>query len=218
MKKFGDWYLPSHEKHLPEWMAHPKNKGTVLHGRVAYQGKKQLAALKFCKQRRTAIDVGGHCALWSYNLAHEFGKVIAFEPVADHRECFRANTEGLTNITLRAMALGNESGTISINTEPGSSGNSTVAGFGDIPIAPLDTVCDADDVDLIKIDVEGFEQNVLLGAAKLIARCKPVVVVEQKRDMHDRFKLPHLGAVKLLETMGYRVALEMSGDYICVPT
>lgn len=216
MKKHMGWFLPDHEKHLPEWMAHPKNRGTVLHGRVAYQGRKQMAALKHCRNRRVAVDVGGHCALWSFNLAHEFGQVIAFEPVAEHRECFHANTEGLTNITLRAMALGHEAGQVRIATEKGSSGNSTVAGWGDIQMATMDSL-DLREVDLLKIDVEGYEENVLRGGIETVKRCRPVIVVEQKRDMAKRFGLPTLGAVHLLLELGYRQAEELSGDHVMVP-
>lgn len=46
VKKFGAWWLPAHEKHLQPWMEHPKNRDVVLNGRVAYQGRKQLAALE----------------------------------------------------------------------------------------------------------------------------------------------------------------------------
>ncbi len=98
-KKFGAWWLPAHEKHLQPWMEHPKNRDCVLNGRVAYQGRKQLAALELVKlyragqPLRTAVDVGGHCGLWSFNLAHWFAQVHAFEPMALHRECFVLNVQ-----------------------------------------------------------------------------------------------------------------------------
>lgn len=216
MIKFEKWYLPSHEKHLQTWLQHPKNKDVVLHGRVSYQGRKQLAAMKHCKQRRTAVDCGAHVGYWTFNLAHEFAHVHAFEPVAAHRECFIKNTDGLSNVTLHAKALGKEPGSIRIETEQGSSGNSFVGGAGDIPMVTLDSLHLAD-VDFMKLDVEGFEENVLRGASDTIDRCRPVIIVEQKKNFSStRFGLKDRGAVDFLMTLGYKVAEEISGDYICV--
>lgn len=214
MKNVSGWFFPDHEKHLPEWMAHPKNK-LVMNGRQAYQGKKQLAALALCRDFRVAIDVGGHVGLWSFNLGHRFAHVHAFEPVAEHRDCFYQNVP-LANVHMHGVALGSEPGFVSISTEQGSSGNSHVKGAGDIRMVTLDSM-GLEDVDFIKIDVEGFEENVCRGARSTIERCRPVMVVEQKRDMAQRFELPLLGAVRFLEGLGYRVAQEISGDYIMVP-
>jgi len=48
---------------------------------------------------------------------------------------------------------------------------------GDIKVIPLDNM-DINDVTLIKIDVEGYELNVLKGCVKTIEKYKPVLVVE----------------------------------------
>jgi len=216
VKQVCGWWMPDHEAHLGPWMATPKNK-LVLHGRQAYQGKKQLAALTYCKKRRAAVDVGGHVGLWSYNLAHEFGAVFAFEPVAEHRACFERNMLGIgQHVHLHAIALGAAESSVAMWSEPGSSGNTQVSGAGEIPMKTLDSL-DLVDVDFMKLDCEGYEENVLKGATKLIAKYEPVICVEQKRDMASRFGLAPQGAVRFLEKLGYRVAAEISGDYIMVP-
>lgn len=214
MKHELGWWFPEHEQHLPEWMRHPKNQ-LKMNGRLAYQGRKQLAVLEQCKQFRTAVDVGGHIGLWSFNLACRFATVHAFEPVAEHRDCFLQNVT-FENVHLHALALGAEAGSVSIATEQGSSGNSSVSGAGDIPMVTLDSL-ELQHVDLIKIDCEGYEEKVLRGAGATISVNRPVVIVEQKRDMASRFGLPLLGAVDFLCGMGYRIAQEISGDYIMVP-
>ena len=51
-----------------------------------------------------------------------------------------------------------------------------------------------------------------------ITTFRPIMCVEQKKDMASaRFGLSKLGAVQLLLDLGYTIAHEMSGDYICVP-
>jgi hypothetical protein len=51
-------------------------------------------------------------------------------------------------------------------------------------------------------------------AEQTIRRCKPVVCVEQKREMARRFDLEPRGAVVYLQTLGYTVATELGGDYL----
>lgn len=214
MKQEMGWFFPDHEKHLQEWMRHPKNQ-QVMNGRQAYQGRKQMAVLEHCKSFRTAIDVGGHIGLWSFNLACRFTTVHAFEPVSEHRDCFLQNVT-FENVHLHPVALGAEAGSVSIATEQGSSGNSCVSGDGPIPMVTLDSL-ELTNVDLIKLDCEGFEENVLRGAIATINAWRPVVIVEQKHDHASRFGLPIRGAVEFLKGLGYLSIKEISGDHIMVP-
>jgi FkbM family methyltransferase len=218
MKHVDGWYWPDAEKHLIEWMANPRHR-MQINGRSAYQGKKQLAALAAVASRkdqlRTAIDVGGHVGLWSYNLAPAFQNVHAFEPVDYLRECFKRNVEA-PNVMLHPMALGADAGSVSMHTTADSTGDSWVKGEGDILMLTLDGL-GMFDVDLIKIDCEGYEENVLRGAEQTIRRDMPVIIVEQKRDMASRFGLQPLGAVKFLQSLGYRVEQDLGGDFLMVP-
>lgn len=216
MSKFVDgWWWPDHEEHMIEWMANPKNR-VILNGRPSYQGKKQIAVLKHCEGRDGLyIDVGAHIGLWAYNMQRRFAFTHAFEPVAAHRECFEKNVDrGAPEIVaLHACALGAVAGTCSIETTGGSSGDSQVRSGSEIPMRRLDEF-EFKDVDLIKVDCEGFEENVLIGGLDTIQRCRPVICVEQKRDMARRFGLKPQGGVELLQRLGYKVAEEISGDYI----
>lgn len=222
------WWFPDHEQHLIEWMTSAKGK-MVLNDRPAYQGKKQLALLRNCKQFRTAVDVGAHVGLWAFNLSRAFQQVIAFEPLPEHAACFKRNLEGCNNVTLIEEALGVSSGWVTIATEQGSSGNSHVVQGEDVlgqnytrsqPIRVQrldDHIGMETQVDAVKIDAEGFEMAVLEGAEETIARCKPTVIVEQKRDMSEkRFGFPPKGAVEWLKERGYVEAEEISGDHIMV--
>lgn len=221
MKQFQGVWFPDHETHLQAWMA---KAGEIVDGKGTYQVKKLRAAVDMCKRRRVAVDVGGHVGLWSMQLAKMFDEVHAFEPVAEHRACFQKNVFADAESRfakhpahLHAMALGEKEGSIAIHTTKFSSGDSWVKGKGDIPMRTLDSF-ELTDVDFIKIDTEGYEKNVLLGAAVTIVNCKPVIIVEQKRDMSaTRFGLPALAAVTYLQALGYTIAKEMSGDYIMVP-
>ena len=213
--RFDDgWYFPDGERHLQVWMSDPKVR-RIINGRAAYQGEKQEVALSYCTNFDAAIDVGAHVGLWSYNLAHAFGQVHAFEPVQAHRECFARNVQ-MSNVTLHPFALGDHEGSVSIRTEPTSSGDSRVDGPGEIPMHTLDSLR-IESAGLLKIDAEGFELFILRGAEETLARCRPVVIVEQKRGHASRYGLGDRDAIPFLQSLGYRLVREISGDFILVP-
>lgn len=213
MQKFDHWWLPSHEKHLQGWMLKVNKR---VDGRLTYQYHKYEAMVKHCKQHRIAVDGGAHCGLFSFWFARDFASVFAFEPVAEHRACFEKNLTGMTqHVHLKAMALGAEGGSISMATEHGSSGNSTVAGKGDIPMVTLDSL-ELQNVDCWKLDLEGWEENALRGGVETLKQWKPVVMVEQKGSMSKRFGLETKGAVTFLKSLGYVQAVEISGDHVLV--
>lgn len=213
MFQFQGIWLPDNETHLTAWM---KTAGEMVDGKGTYQIKKLRAAIAFCAQRRVALDVGGHAGMWSMQLAKVFERVSAFEPVAAHRECYMKNMESFNNFHLSPVALGAASGSIRMHTAPTSSGDSWVAGEGDIPMVTLDSF-NFFNVDFIKIDVEGSELNVLRGGEHTIRKWKPVIIVEQKPGHAQRFGFGEKDAVPYLESLGYKMIKEMSGDFIMVP-
>jgi FkbM family methyltransferase len=218
---FDAWRLPDGETHLPDWM---RKVNRVVDGRLTYQYHKYEAAVAYCAQKRVALDVGAHVGLMSYWMARDFGAVFAFEPHPDHQTCWRWNMADRQNAALFAYALGAHSGAVTLEAStPGSS--------GDTCIAPHDTAQPAagsalmrrlDDwpwpfVDFLKIDAEGYEYFILQGGVETLRRCKPVVMVEQKRDHGTKYGISDDAGVRLLRTLGYQVQTTLSGDVILTP-
>jgi FkbM family methyltransferase len=142
--------------------------------------------------------------------------VLAFEPMPLHQDCWRKNMEGIENAGLYEFALGENKGMVKLETRtPGSSGDTQVrpGEVGTIPMETLDSF-NFQEVDLIKIDCEGFEEFVLRGAVETLERCKPCVIVEQKRDFSARYGCKKQSAVTLLQDMGAILRQEVSGDFI----
>jgi hypothetical protein len=71
-----------------------------------------------------------------------------------------------------------------------------------------------DNVAFIKIDVEGYEYPVVMGAAATIKKFKPVVIVESK-GMDKKYGFREHAAVQQLKDWGATVADVVRGDYIC---
>ena len=125
------------------------------------------------------VDVGAHIGTISVPLASVAKKVYAFEPVAESAKYLRKNITDnhLTNIEVYELAVGAHEGHVSMITNKAHNHAGTqVSGVGDIPMRPLDSFHLAPT--LIKIDTDGFEPEVLEGAADTIATYKPVVFFE----------------------------------------
>jgi FkbM family methyltransferase len=202
MKNIRGVWLPDHEEHLLMF---------ATHDGWSYQKHKLDEAMKHCSERGLAIDIGGHCGLWSKHLVNLFDDVVAFEPVAAHRECYVKNVKG-DNYTLHPIALGAKEGKVSIHSTQGSSGDSWVDGVGDIEMRTLDSFNLKPD--FIKIDTEGYEFNILRGGEMTVKEFKPTIIVEQKPNKGSNFGLTDTAAVDLLRSWGYTPRRVISGDYI----
>lgn len=210
------WQFPDYEQHYQKIMTAVDR---VIDGVPTYQYNKYETARGLTKQHRRAIDVGANVGLWSRFLVKDFQTVEAFEPVPEYAKCFEANVEGAN---LYKVALGEKRGRINMarhnsdacgDTSPAMGSEDEVIVARNVPIKPLDSY-EFDEVDLIKIDCEGFELFVLKGAIETIERCKPVIVVEQKPNHGKSYGLADDEAAKFLTSMGARLHTIISGDYI----
>lgn len=218
MVEYKGLYLPEGEKHLQQWM---DTVGHTRDGKPTYQYHKYAAALEYVKEFRCAVDVGAHVGLWSRVMALDFSTLVAFEPVPEHVRCWRKNLKDAANADLFAVALGARTGIVQMHTRtPGSSGDTSIALPGQSPnAAPAVPMHKLDDyflehIDFFKVDNEGYELFVVRGAAKTLLRCKPVIVIEQKPGMGQRFGYGDTAAVEYLESLGAILHKEISGDYI----
>lgn len=212
LKQSGGWWLPDEEAHFPEWL---QKKNQSIDGRLAYQGHKLFASLEYCRSFRTAVDVGGHVGTFAFYLAKKFTQVHSFEPVKQFRECFVRNVEA-SNVVLHPCALGERQAMVGMHIVPADTGGTYVSGLGDVEMWPLDSFR-LQNVDYLKVDVEGRELGVIEGAVETIKRCRPVCMIEQKqRKLQGNFGVAGTPAVDLLVSLGGSVRKEMGGDYFVV--
>ncbi len=230
MKQFQGIWMPTGEQELVDWMG---KHGQVVDGKGTYQYPKFQAAMEHCKSFRRCIDQGSHIGLWTMQFAKRFDTVECFEPVRHLRECWQYNTSSAIGATLHDCALGKEPGFIRMLSNSRACGDSwvDVEGaekrniFGAVaePVDALVEMRTLDsfefiDVDFMKVDAEGYEENIIRGAAETIRRWRPTIIVEQKRDMACKFGLQPQGAIHYLEQAhDYRVVRELGGDFILQP-
>ncbi len=130
------------------------------------------------------VDVGANIGYYMLYLARRVGAtgaVCCLEPEPENFVELARNVErnGLTNVRALPVAAGAADGEASLL--PGINGviesERESAGSLTVPLRSLDSLLPGP-VDLLKIDVEGYEGHVLAGAAGLLARCRPALFVE----------------------------------------
>lgn len=155
------------------------------------RGEKELGLLPFLVDpTKNAIDAGANKGVWSYVLSHHAKHTYAFEPNPKIHMILKRNVRHLP-ITVSPKALSNINGTGELRVPRYATGHSNQGASLSItkisdsstftPISvetiPLDE-CGIENVGFIKIDVEGFEWSVVAGARNLIARDRPVMIIE----------------------------------------
>jgi len=208
--------LPAGDTHFQKHL----EAGPEFEGKGTYQFNKIEIALGLASDRRgLAVDVGGHVGLWSRILCKHFQKVVAFEPVPQLAKCFRVNAP---DAVLVERALSDYSGEALVDVPADNSGNAHIlTGLRTTTsmVVHIDLLDQAlpqfstMPVDLLKIDVEGYEVSVMRGARVTIMRDKPAIVVECKPGNAERYGYGETQAVKLLTSWGYGVRRLKSGDF-----
>jgi FkbM family methyltransferase len=70
------------------------------------------------------------------------------------------------------------------------------------------------ELDFLKLDLEGAEYLALKGAEETLRRCRPVVFVEVKKGMAERFGLEKDAPLRFLESLGAKQVTRLKNDYV----
>lgn len=202
-KSFITKLIPNNYQYQPESYRTIKRNGIRFKvdlydymGWLIYFGIKDEARPKLYNLLSTknlvVFDVGTNIGETLLNFAKLVpnGQVHGFEPdiINYDRCCENLKMNTFTNIQLNNLGLGSEAGQyfIKTNTPSNRGGNKISTQFIEnntqiINIVTLDQYMvdkKLTKVDLIKIDVEGYELHVLKGATELIKKSKPVFFIE----------------------------------------
>ncbi len=164
-------------------------------------------------------SIGDHTVPYAKKVGAT-GRVLAFEPNTSAFACLAMNVREYHQVFPMKMALSEREQELSYHVDDYNFGASRIIAKGSERILSVAL----DDFspwfeqfkrfDLIKIDCEGYEPNVLDGAAKLLARFKPIIVIEINdrilnsigKSRHDIFNRAH--------KLGYDVK-PLTGNFMC---
>ena len=144
-------------------------------------------------------DVGANVGAYSLRAASQGMIVHSFEPNPENVKVLERNCEinGLS-IDLHECALGSSEGIASLSANGAASRISDEGGLK-VPVYTLDSF-HIPRIDLLKVDVEGYELEVLQGALETLERCHPTMMVE----MHHWVGAEKEAAIfEILSGLGY---------------
>lgn len=169
----------------------PRREIEVIEGRWVPKGRgdawakysKTARDMEFathrCKERRLAIQAGGNIGAWPTWLAKRFKEVMTFEPEDMNYRCLVRNMERYPNVETYNAALGNEEGRCELKLAKSLGGHHMTLKPGSTVMLTIDSF-KLEHLDYIMLDIEGWEYEALQGGLDTIARCRPVIQIEDR--------------------------------------
>jgi FkbM family methyltransferase len=166
----------------------------------------------------TCIQAGGNCGLFPDAFSQHFRTVYTFEP-DPYLFRFLAMNVLAKNVVKYQAGLGEFTGVgFEIDRKegranPGANRVDRSKPDGPLLMIAIDSLFDGIQVDLIQLDIEGYELNALKGAEATIDRCHPVICVElighgtHYGDSDDAVR-------SWLATRGYAMAEKIGADEV----
>jgi FkbM family methyltransferase len=189
--------------------------------RLMRRGEPELKLLPFLVDpTRCAVDVGANKGTYSYFLGKLCPRVHAYEPNPAMRGVLQRMVGG--NVVISDKAASNTAGpavlAVPCHDDRASNNIGTLCvnrlDGAYHPVAVEQVRLDDEhltNVGFIKIDVEGFELEVISGAEALIRRDRPVLLVEIIEDHTGR---PVADSVAHIERMGYHAMVVSQGRLV----
>ena len=162
-------------------------------------------ALGFIEKTEVAIDGGAHQGIWTRRLLDVFDHVIAFEPIESNRKKIPAAAE------IYPYAIGDYDGPVGMQHGTENTGQGHVTEGDSTKMVMLDSL--GVDCDFLKLDVEGYELQALIGAWEMIHRCKPLIMIEEN-GLCKRYGVEPMAADQWLKDAGYKCLGNMNKDYL----
>ncbi|MGA7180848.1 MAG: FkbM family methyltransferase [Thiobacillaceae bacterium] len=166
----------------------------------------------------TFIDVGANSGFFTLLASRRVGpagRILSFEPVPSMHKRLLENIalNDMKNVSVQTVALSNAEGTLPLFEGPeGHKGISSLrhidnsAATIEVKTMPLDKFRDTiSTVTLVKIDVEGAEQLVLEGMAKMLNKDHPYLVIEITDEYLHAFGHTAARLANFLIEFGYRM-------------
>ena len=170
--------------------------------------------LRLVPRDATILDVGANIGYYSLTLAHRLGpsaNVHSFEPNPPTLVRLRRNVEinRLENIHVHGVALSDREGTAQILERVGNSGATTLrdGGKGAI-LTTLDRFVaehGISQLDFVKVDIEGHESRMLVGASRSLARFLPTLQIELNPPVLAKLGARAEDVIKPLRKLGYKL-------------
>ena len=206
IEKINGFWVPNNDIHVEQWRQ----------GQPFTQNKCLKEFLDWCQSRNkkfnTVLDIGAWCGTWSAELAPYCKKIYAIEPDRTHFECLLKNLSSFDNVELLDYAMGDIETRVSL-TDDNFTQARRIYSVGDILMKTVDSF-QFKNVDLIKIDVEGFEMNVLRGAKDTLKNCNFLMI--ELNNNSKKYNSSNAEIEKHLEESGFTTLIDKWPDKVFI--
>jgi FkbM family methyltransferase len=179
------------EVHLGEIKLFPRRGDKAVGGVVGETGSYEPwvigAFVASLRRGAVVLDVGANIGVFALTASiavGDDGRVIAVEPIPRNVRSLHAAiaANGVRNITVLPFAASNREDVAPVShTESSSTSNLRPDGYSDlyVPTARLDPwLKDLSRIDVIKMDIDGFEPLAIEGLAQALVRSRPILFME----------------------------------------
>ena len=176
----------------------------------SYEAKMVKYCAEAVSNRGTFLDIGAHLGFYSLPLSGRFDKCIAFEPSDFQFELLTKNIElnNIKNVIPLKLGLGatEEEKVFYVTGNSGGTNTLLKNKFSESPMSTYKIQVRALDsfgysnVNLIKIDVEGWEVEVLKGSLETIHKSSPYILIEVWEEPDRRREVE-----QLLDKLNYEI-------------
>ena len=152
----------------------------ALRQRGAYDFEFDLNILReFVKEDSICLDIGANIGVLSLAMAAlaPKGRIYSFEASKKAADACKKTCAPYDNITVEEAIIGQDGDAVTWVEDSRELSSSHYISCGNSRTISIDSL-NLPRVDFIKMDVEGAEIDVLNGAASLLDRCKPPVIME----------------------------------------
>lgn len=169
---------------------------------------------------KVVYDIGAFHGLLTIYFARTARKVVAWEPNSRNRNRLLENVRlnNFQNVIVRPYGLSSEAFTATMSFDPLVPGTSSIdrniahgASHETIEVRVLDAEHGLEPPDFIKIDVEGFELEVLKGAPRTLAKHPTLFLEMHGANMEDKRRRVQ-AIVEHLWELGYRDILHVESQ------
>lgn len=127
------------------------------------------------------IDCGAHIGTFSFVPVLEKHKVLLIEAAKQNLQCLNATFASFDNAIVEKAIVLDKKQNCDFPTNYGPFGFPQIKDEGAEESETIDNICkkhNIDKISMIKIDIEGFEEEALTGATEIISLNKPVMLLE----------------------------------------
>lgn len=191
-----------------------------IHRELYINGIREAKAVEYfkgiLKPTMVVVDIGANIGYYALLEAKHCKKVYAVEPVRKNYEALLRNIQlnGYKNISPFNIAIGDKVGLVQFHLSNTPNWHRVASGRNGgvlLPMKTLDVFLSGEKVNVVRMDVEGYELKVIEGMGKTIERSHPSLFIETHHRLMGEYGDTLEQFYRTLASYGYTLTYSIVG-------